>query len=166
MSLKCLSCHHQKASLQCGLCEGALCKKCVQTLAKDSFSLWETIPELLRHHHYCIPCFQKSVATPLADYENTLRLAEGVFVFEKSKSEETRLFNRSQKPLRVEDCADERDTLMRLAFQAAKLGCNTLIDVEIRSKKVRNAGYQTTRWSGSGIPSVVATDWLKKTENR
>jgi hypothetical protein len=41
---------------------------------------------------------------------------------------------------------------MRLAFLAAENNFNALVDVVVTSEKVRNEGYQTTKWKGTGVP--------------
>lgn len=62
---------------------------------------------------------------------------------------------RIEDPVVVNNCPDELETMMRLAFHAAEAGFNGLIDVEIINTKVRDGAYQTTTWSGSGIPANV-----------
>jgi hypothetical protein len=51
---------------------------------------------------------------------------------------------------------------MRLAFLAAKAQFNALVDVDIVPKKVRNFGYQTSLWQGSGVPTVIDASKLQK----
>lgn len=148
----CISCHEPKATLTCGLCEKPVCKKCAVTLAKDAF--YFVRPKPFEAKHYCGGCFDERVAGPLSEYEGTFRRAKQVLVFLKSKSEETRLMSRSEKPIKVEDCSDEPEVFLRLAYIVAEKGLNAIIDVATKAQKVRNAGYQTTRWSGTGIPST------------
>lgn len=163
----CASCRQKKATTSCGLCQAALCKKCVQYLEEDSFRHLESIPENLTHTKYCGPCFVTVVAPAQADYDALMTKARNVVVFLKKKSEETRLMNRSAKPIRVDGCSDEADTLLRLAFLAARDNYNVILDVELFSTIVRHpGGYQTSRWRGVAIPSVVDPEWLARTENR
>ena len=107
----------------------------------------------LSHEIYCNPCFISSVSEQLADYNKTLESAKDVNVFLKAQSKETRLIKRKQEAIVVQDCLDEKETLMRLAFGAAKAGFNGLIDVELIQKKIRDGRYQTSSWSGTGIPA-------------
>src|SRR5688572_22159204 len=105
---------------------------------------------MLTHRTYCAPCYNEKIAPAQDDYRATLARAKAVLVFTKAKSEATRHLRRNEKPIKVEDGDDERDTLMRMAFAAAKASFNALVDVEITHRKVRNEGYQTTKWTGTG----------------
>ncbi len=49
-----------------------------------------------------------------------------------------------------------------LAFLASLEKCNAVIDVDLKSKKVRAGSYQTTVWSGSGMPANVSDELLVK----
>ncbi len=120
------------------------------------------IPAELTHRCYCAPCFNDKVGPALDAYNQNVRKAKAVFIFTKFKGEQTRLMKRNEKPIQVEGCLDERDTLLRLAFLAVKVGCNAVIDVDIRAKKLRNEGYQTIRWQASGIPTKVDADKLNR----
>lgn len=154
MEVLCSNCRRPKAGFTCGLCEGAVCKKCLETLEEGRFALEAEPREPFRHRHYCGRCFLETVAPRLDEYDRLVRRAEKVTVFlKKHGGEETRLFPRIEKPYRVADCLDERETLLKLAFHAAALGYNALVDVETFRKKVRNHGYQSSRWEGVGIPS-------------
>jgi hypothetical protein len=128
----------------------------VQTLPKNSFLFLSPIPEELSHVSYCGVCFTQKVASPLASYDQTLERAKALFVYHKHQAEETRRVNRSEKTLRVQDCTDREETLLRLAFLAAKGNFNALVDVDIVPKKVRHFGYQTSLWQGSGVPARVS----------
>lgn len=82
-----------------------------------------------------------------------LAKARNVGIYFKDQGKETRLLKRSEKPVRVLDCPDREETLLRLAFLAVKAGFIGLLDVDIVATKVRDGAYQTSSWSGSGIPS-------------
>ena len=152
----CASCKQTKARVTCGLCETPICRTCAQFLERHSFLLWEPkVPAELEHETYCAPCFISKVAPALSDYEDTVNRARAVLVFWRSRGDETRVVRSSEKPLSVADCSDEKDTLLKLAFLAAQKKFNALLDVEFKTKKVRNGGYQTTIWSGAGIPARV-----------
>jgi hypothetical protein len=154
MESVCLVCR-KEAKLECELCQQPVCKKCSQKLAADSFEYLKAVPAELKHKLYCGPCFDSKVAPALAHYDDLLAQAKNLNVFNKGQGEETRLMSRSEKPLKVTDCADKKEALMRLAFRAAELGFNCLIDVTIVSTKIRNHGYQNTKWEGTGVPLRV-----------
>lgn len=158
----CLSCKQTKGLSPCGSCQGPVCKRCLQVLEDNAFALLEKVPGDLSHRAYCGPCFVGKVAPALDEYERTLALAKGVFVFHKGQGEETRLIKRSEKPLRVVECTDEKETLLRLAFLAAQRGFNALLDVDLTAKKVRNFGYQTLAWQGTGVPARIDGESLER----
>lgn len=96
----------------------------------------------------------ETVAPAEVEYDRLVARAARVTVFMKKRDgEETRLYPRTEKPFRVTDCLDERETLLKLAFHAVRGGYNALVDVEIKRRQVRNHGYQSSRWEGVGIPS-------------
>lgn len=150
---QCITCQKPKAQLECGLCHASVCKYCAHILDEDSFAFLRPCPVELTHEIYCNPCFIETVSAPLADYRETFEKAKDINVFLKAQSKETRLIRRKQEAIVVENCLDEQETLLRLAFGAAKAGFNGLIDVELIQKKVRDGTYQTSSWSGSGIPA-------------
>lgn len=139
--------------MQCGSCEGDLCKACALILEDGQFSYLAKVPEILSHAIYCGPCYDTHVAPELEIYNNLLERAKDVTVFFKTQGKETRLMKRSEKAFRVENCPDRDETLMRLAFLAAQGNFNTLIDVDLTSEKVRVGGYQNLKWQGTGIPT-------------
>jgi hypothetical protein len=55
----------------------------------------------------------------------------------------------------VKDVPDRDEAILRLAFLAAEEGFNAILDVNVKSEKVRNEGWQKMRWSGSGLPVGV-----------
>ena len=151
----CSSCQKPKANLACGICASSLCKHCARGLDESDFDFLTPVPKELAHDFYCGPCYDAKVAPALADYYHTVDLAKSVFVFTKDMGKEARLIKRKEAPVRVEDCPDHDETVMRLAFLAAKGQHNALVDVVISDEKVRNEGYQTTRWSGVGVPATI-----------
>ena len=113
----------------------------------------ESVPAALSHTRYCGRCFDSAVAPALQDYEAAVEKARVVFVYYRGQGQETRLMKRIHPPIHVEGISDRSDVLMRLAFLAVRAGFNTLVDVEILPQKIRQGSYQTTSWSGRGIPT-------------
>jgi hypothetical protein len=161
----CNSCQKPKAALTCGLCQGLVCKSCAQRFKENSFSFFPEIPLELKHRIYCGRCFDSRVAPVVFEYEQTMERAKKVVVYLKAQGEETRLMKRSEKPFKVLNCLDREETLLRLAFFAAQKNFNALIDVELAYKKLRNAGYQTTRWDGAAVPTQLDPQFITDTEN-
>lgn len=81
-----------------------------------------------------------------------LEKAKNVDTFDKKQGSETRLIKRVEKPLKVTECDDREETLLRLAFLAAKKGYDTLVDVDIQSQKVGNKTYKKLVWNGTAVP--------------
>lgn len=154
-TLSCITCNSLKAPYACGICRHSVCKKCVQSLQKGSFPFLEPVPPEWNHKTYCVNCYNQHIGPALDQYEKTMQRAKAVMVFHKGLGEETRLMNRSEKPLRIEGCSDKAEATLRLAFLAAQAGFNTLIDVDVSPRKIRNAGFQTTKWFATGVPTTL-----------
>jgi hypothetical protein len=147
--------------LTCGLCACAVCKSCAEILAPEAFA-YADAPEFAAGA-FCRGCYDEKVAGPLNDYFETLESAKNVDVFFKKQGKETRLVRRNEKPLSVADCDDEDEAVLRLAFQAALGGFDSLVDVDLKSEKVRDGSYQKLVWRGTGVPAkakgkVITTD--------
>lgn len=155
MDSVCSSCRLPKAHLICECCQASVCKKCSQVLRKDSFSFLNPVPTELTYRTYCGACFDEKVVPALDSYESLMEKAKNVIIFFRSASEETRLIRRSEKPMKITEGSDRDETILRLAFMAAQAGFNALLDVEVTPEKVRNRGYQTTKWQAFGIPTNV-----------
>lgn len=158
----CHSCQKLKAPLVCGLCGCQVCKSCAQFVEEDRFSFLLSIPEELKHTTYCPDCFNQTVFPQMAEYDQLIEKSKNVLVYEKNQGKETRLMRRVTAPVKVTDCTDRNETLLRLAFLAAKAGYNGIIDVDIKSEKVRLGAYQTTKFSGSGVPANINPDRVVK----
>jgi hypothetical protein len=154
----CSSCRKPKAALKttylCGLCRQMSCKECTQFLGGDAFSFLEKVSEDLRHSTYCQACYDDKVAPELSVYGQAMERAKQVYVFFK-KHGYLRLIRRSKQMLKVRDCKDRDEVILRLAFFAAQQSYNSLIEVELTQEKVRNFGYQKSNWSGTGFPADV-----------
>lgn len=154
----CSTCRQSKSSLkkgyQCGLCLNALCKQCVCPLSKDAFTYLKEVPAELSHTVYCDLCYNSTVAPAMEIYLETLKRAENLYVFEKD-TRHVPLIMRSKHKIRVENCADRKDTILRLAFLAAQEEFNAVTGVEVVCEKIRMHGYQTSRWSATGYASRI-----------
>ena len=129
-------------------------------MREDSFAFLPSVPPEHKHRAYCGPCFSAKVSPALDAYNETVQAAKEVFIFDKGAGEMTRLMRRVEKPLLIDDCVDRHESLLRLAFLAAKANFNALLDVEILPKKIRNEGYQTTKWQARGVPTRVDAELM------
>jgi hypothetical protein len=152
---ECMSCRKPKANLECGLCEDAICKKCSQFLDSRTLSFMPILSDDLKHANYCGNCFDETVAPVLSEYEEIMDRARGVFVFFVTQRKEIPLIKKEREVFKIENCPDRNETILRMAFLAAKMDCNGLIEVEVQSEKVRDGAYQTSKWRGSGMPAKV-----------
>ncbi|NJL23957.1 MAG: hypothetical protein HC902_01390 [Calothrix sp. SM1_5_4] len=106
--------------------------------------------------------FDGKVQPAIQSYNEVVDRARDVVVFHKNQSKESRLFPRGKMQLKVTGASDKDDVLMRLAFQVAQAGYNAILDVDITSEKMRNAGYQTSSWSGTATPGHVDVEKLDR----
>lgn len=158
----CSTCGKSKANLECGLCHQAICKACAHFLEPDQFSFLPRIPPELSHTTYCEACFNDKVTPQIESYAQTLEAAREVIIFEKNQGKETRLIKRDEELVYVTDCPDYDEAILKMAFLAVLIKCNAVIDIDLKSKKIKSGGYQSTVWSGSGRPANVKSDQLIK----
>ena len=141
--------------MSCDLCEAKVCKSCVSFLDEETFAFRTEVGAELKHTHYCPNCFESRVAPEIATYQENLEKARGVYIFFKSQKRPPPILTRSKRVMRVAACPDRDETILRLAFQAAELGFNAVIETDVISKKVRNEAYQKLSWQGTGEPAKV-----------
>ncbi len=159
MKIICSVCQKSKPSLVCSACHSPVCKHCAQFIDVDSFTYAPERLAKIRSQYtdgvFCSVCFENHIAAEVNEYETTLAEAKKVSVFFKKHSKETRLIKRREEIVRVVDCPDYDEAILRLAFQAAKVKCNALIDVILDSKKMNVGTYTHAKWSGNGRPARV-----------
>ncbi len=149
----CVLCHKNKTALRCDSCGEASCKKCVEFIDEDLLELIALLPEELKNKTFCLNCYNQGISEQVSDYLELVEKAKKVSVFSKIQSKETRRIKRIVDPVKVLDCEDRNETLMRLAILAVEKGFDTIVDVEIRSKKVgEGKAYKKLVWDGLGVP--------------
>ncbi len=158
----CSTCFKPKATLVCGLCSDPICKSCAQFLEEESFLFLPLRPPESLQTTFCGPCFDAQVAPILENYSQTLERAKEILIFTKTQNKETRFIRRDEDRIHITACSDREEVVMRLAFQAAQRNFNGVIDMEVSTRKVRDGSYQTTEWTGSGIPAHVNPEKLVK----
>ncbi len=159
----CLTCHKPKANLHCALCNEAICKYCAQFIDENGFSFLRKIPAELTHTTYCTNCFDSHVSQAYNDYNDKLEKAKEVNIFYKNEGKATRLIKRKEEPYKVENCVDRDEALMKMSFWAIEDGFNSLVDIELKSKKTIVNTYVTISWTGSAVPITLSQDDLNKT---
>lgn len=161
----CSTCLKSNATFICGLCQQSVCKKCAQFLDPDAFAFLEQKPGITAHNTFCRSCFDLQVVPEINAYEQTMEDARNIHVFFKGQGKEIKALN-IQRPdllLEVKDCVDHNETVLRLAFLAAKRKYNVILDVETQSEKVHDGSYHTLKWHGKGIPAHGEPDKLNRT---
>lgn len=160
--IQCTSCQSTKTTYQCSLCQEHLCKSCVQFNDPTEFSFLPTLSKNLSGETYCQSCYGAHVLPEINAYNELMEKAKEVQVFSKKQLGETRYLSRKEPPIKVADCDDYDETVLRLAFLAAQRGFNGIIDMVVTSAKVKIGGYQTTKWTGTAIPANINEDKLIK----
>jgi hypothetical protein len=151
----CKTCKRPKANFHCGLCHETTCKSCAQFMSEDTFSFLRKIPNELNHSIYCAKCFDDRVSQSLHEYENTMKAAKNVMVFSKEEAKKTGHLKRKEMPYQIENCEDQNETILRLAFYAAQDGFNCLLDLELRHKKIIVGSHKKTIYSGTATPISI-----------
>ncbi|HUP56707.1 MAG TPA: hypothetical protein VM598_04590, partial [Bdellovibrionota bacterium] len=68
----CTDCRKPGASTQCGVCTGALCKKCRLFLGDEEYPFASERPPELKHTYYCRACHAQHVEPFAEAYASTL----------------------------------------------------------------------------------------------
>lgn len=158
----CITCLNGKAQLVCGICQSHICKKCAHFVDETQTLYMTNKPEVLKHTTFCGACYDAQVAQVMDAYEQTLARAREILVFDKSQGKETRFISRKESIIKVTDCSDYDEALLRFAFIAAQLNFNAIIDVDLHSRKVKTGSYQTQLWDGTARPANVSEHKLMK----
>jgi hypothetical protein len=150
----------EKTAFTCQACGCSVEKDDAQFVDEETFSFLTKPPIALGS--YCVQCFDGQVRPVIQDYESKMERAKDVNIFFSTQGKETRFVRRTERPVKVEDCLDRDEAVLRLAFLAVEAEKNSLVDVEISSVKVRNGSYQTSRWNGRAVPAQIAEESLNR----
>lgn len=156
MESTCTSCLKQNPQLTCELCSAPVCKSCTQHLhIEEGLNFLRERPVELTHEMFCPACFDSKVMPKLEAFREIMARARDVNVFYKSQSKESRFVRRTEKPVKVDDCPDKDEAVLRLAFRAAEAGFNALLDVDLDARKVFHGRWQSSVWFGSAVPARI-----------
>jgi hypothetical protein len=92
--------------------------------------------------------------------------AREVYVFFKTQKRAPLMLKKAKETVRVESCEDRDETILRLAFFAAEQGHNAVVGAEVTAEKIRNAGYQKSKWSGEGLPATIDREKFEREQER
>jgi hypothetical protein len=148
----CSSCLQAKAPLECIYCKSSLCKDCVQFVDENSYPFFALFEKKITFGNQCPTCFEKNSSDWVSEYNEIYEKAKNIDVFYRRISgKETRLMKRIEPALQVDQCADEKEVLLKLAFCAVQKQATSVIDIEVFSKKFKDGSYTTVVWHGTGI---------------
>lgn len=151
---KCAVCTTKKPTLECGICHSAICKSCTDFVDENTFRYAPQIPNRLQGSStYCLNCYTTDVIPEIEQYENLLAVAKEIRVFDSTQGKETRLLKRLEPTIEVKGCSDVPEATLKLAFITAKLGFNCMVDMELKTAKIRDGSYQTSEVNGTAIPT-------------
>jgi hypothetical protein len=160
----CAICNGAKARKTCGLCEAAVCKKCIEIMPTDAFVLMPKIPVELSHAIYCVRCYDTKVAEPYTKYRELAHKADNVYFVTRDYNGYVHVIERHKVRVEVEACEDRKVTILRMAYLAAELGYNAIIDAQVKSfANNKPGGYQSSLWKGSAVPAKVDGEQLERT---
>lgn len=154
MGSSCCSCLKSNASFVCVGCNDNVCKKCAEFVTIENFLCLTEMPEGLTSGSYCPSCYETKAQAVLQEHNEMLDAAREVHVFFRGQGQERRslFLRKNEAPIKVTDCLDADDVVLRLAFMAAKNNFNTIIDVEADSEKIHDGSYTILKWHGTAIP--------------
>jgi len=117
----CNICQIPRAYAHCGICKCALCKSCEHFQEPDKFLFLELVPEELKLIHYCPDCFDVQIVPAQTKYEETMERAKKINIFFILDKNLPRLLKKANNPIRIQNCKDRDETILRLGFKAAEL---------------------------------------------
>jgi hypothetical protein len=163
-SKTCNGCRSPKVEKECELCGEWSCKKCLHFLDEANFAFWAEKAETLSKTFYCSPCYDGQVTPELERYAEQLAQARQLNVIPKDYKGRAKILKKALVDVTVKDCPDREECLLRLAFRAMELGFNAIIEMELKSEKVRMGAYQTSKWSGRARPAQIVEETLEPEE--
>ena len=164
--MTCIGCGATKKLQNCEYCARPVCKNCSEFLSDDDFSFYPKAPKTIKLGAVCDECFITHVEPEKVIYDELMAKASEVYFLTKNYRGNVRISAKHTKRVSVASCLDRRETIMRLAFFAAQLGFNAILEGELVDKKIRVDGYQSTRWSGSAMPATIDGEHLERASLR
>lgn len=153
--MSCVVCRAEKVIKTCALCKGAVCKDCVQYLSRQRFLFLPKPPNFMNHAQYCVTCFDSKIAPELAAYDAVVEEAKEVTVIVSTYRGQIPVIQKSPRVVEVRDHADKDEAILHLAYLARLGGWNSIIEVKLEPKKVRNHAFESTSWSGTALPAKI-----------
>ena len=166
MTEACVYCSSKKTPFCCELCGAVSCKGCTVRLDFEKNPSLARIPSLVGREIICASCFDAHGAEAQARDRDLESRAKETYFLTKNFRGNVRISRRHTKRVSIEGCADRRDCILRLAYFAAELGFNAIIDAELESKKIVMGRYQSAEWRGSALPATIDGEHLERASLR
>jgi hypothetical protein len=172
---KCYYCDSTKGVCDCGLCQKTICKKHREHVPEGTFSFFTVVADVLTKENYCHECYEAHVLPEKVRYDDLMFKAHEAYYLSRAYRGNVRIMKKHIKRVEVNDCDDRREMILRMAFMAAELGYNAVIDAVLESNKVRigatknvpgKGTYQTHSWKGSALPALIDGEHLEKASAR
>ncbi|MBS1984202.1 MAG: hypothetical protein JST16_08520 [Bdellovibrionales bacterium] len=159
----CDICGGKKAPFDCGICAKHVCKSCLEYIDTNSFDFMSHTPPELTKGNYCPVCFEEKIVPARAEYDALMEKAADVYFLTRAYPGYVHVLRRHTKRVNIPECDDRRETIMRMAFLAAELGFNAIIDAEVKSFKVHKNSRKSALWTGSAVPAQIDGEQLERT---
>ncbi len=163
----CRLCQSKKSPFCCDFCNESVCKNCSKVIEADQFSFFSKMPEVLLKERACLLCYDQQVLPQVQKYDELMEKAKDVYYVSNNHKGYIRIYLRHTKPFKAGPCPDRRECILRLAFFAAELGFNAIIEGEVDYSKVRKqGGYQTSTWEGTALGANIDGEHLERASAR
>lgn len=159
----CSSCGAQKAPNTCELCNKSICKNCLEHVDSETFSFFTKLPAKLKKANFCPLCYDAEILPEKVRYGAIMERAKDVYFLTKAYPGYIRVLRRHTKRVSIPTCDDRKETILRMAFMAAELNFNAIIEAEVLSRKIRKGDYQSSLWAGSAMPALIDGEQLERT---
>ncbi len=153
--MSCDLCKTPKTIRTCEECGKEICKQCVRYSEREAFRFLPNPSPVLQNQIFCYDCFTDKVEPEIEKYQRTLAAAKEVIYLTKNYKGIIPTLRKAKFPVQVHKHVDRRDAIMHMAFLAAHEDYNAIIQADTVQKQLRNEAYQTSEWSGSGLPVVI-----------
>lgn len=154
-----------KSQYVCGICDTGICKKCEVYFAPESFAFLEQVPEEFNRAHYCPDCFEEKLVPFKENYDALMDQAKEVNIFFIADKHLPPILKKANQAVKILDCRDRDEVILRLGFRAAEQGYNSVIKVDVLAKQFRQLTHQKSIWQATGIPANIDVEKYFRNKN-
>lgn len=149
--MPCKLCQAPKTVKTCNVCQGDVCKNCVRYFDKEESPFFPKVPRVLQKTVFCFDCFEAKAQPEIEKYNEVLDRAREVIVVKKAYRGPITISKKKNETTTVKRKADEKIAVAQLQFLAAWEGFNAVLQLETDSFSKKNAGWETSEWSATGV---------------